>query len=101
MSTSLTEPLEAVNGGQNLDTELYGKLFDFLKIMKTHGKLAPGVGGGQVVLADDQYVTREQMRMNFAELGIEENLVVHQDGAAAVRYFENLLKELNFEIARK
>jgi len=39
------------------------------------------------------------MRMNFAELGIEENLVVHQDGAAVVFYFEELLKSLNIDAA--
>ena len=37
--------------------------------------------------------------MNFAELGIEENLVVHQDGAAVVQYFEELLKSLNINAA--
>ena len=101
MSTSLTTPLEIIQGSSNIDPMLYGKLFDFLKTMETHGKLKHSENSGQVVLADDQYVTREQMRMNFAELGIEENLVVHQDGAAVVLYFEELLKSLNIDAAAR
>ena len=59
MSTSLTMPLELIQGSSNIDEMLYGKLFEFLKTMESHGKLKPGESAGQVVLADDQYVTRE------------------------------------------
>lgn len=35
---------------------------------------------GNVVLADDQFVTKEQIRMNFGEMGISEKLIMFSDG---------------------
>jgi len=46
MSTSLTTPLEIIQGSFKIDLSLYGKLFDFLKTMETHGKLKHSESAG-------------------------------------------------------
>jgi len=46
MSTSLTTPLELIQGSSNIDEMLYGRLFEFLKTMETHGKLKRNESAG-------------------------------------------------------
>ena len=45
-----------------------------------------------MILADDQYVVRQQISLSFNELGLSDKLLTFADGQQVVDYFEDMLK---------
>ena len=45
--------------------------------------------------ADDQYVTKMEMKINFDEMGISNKLIMFSDGEEVVDYFDVLLDNLD------
>ena len=48
----------------------YKDLLDFLKLMQEKKLFDQGLNQGKIVLADDQYVIRQQISMSFEGLGL-------------------------------
>ena len=44
--------------------------------------------------ADDHYFNREAMRMTFEDLGLNQKLLLFQDGLETVNYFDKLIDKL-------
>ena len=84
-----------MNRSVTTDLDQYESLFGYLKMMQSYSLLEPGAVKGNVVLADDQYVTKQQMRMNFGEMGISEKLVLFSDGKNVSDYFDEVLDALD------
>ena len=89
------EVIDAMNRSVTTDLDQYESLFGYLKMMQSYSLLEPGAVKGNVVLADDQYVTKQQMRMNFGEMGISEKLVLFSDGKNVSDYFDEVLDALD------
>jgi len=63
----------------------------FLKEVQTLG-LLEGKREGKIVYADDQFVNKYQLTMQFKDLGLEERLIVLDNGEEVVEYFDEQLK---------
>ena len=50
---------------------------------------------GRVILADDQFITKQQFRMAFGDLGISSKLTMFSDGKNVVEYFNELLNGID------
>ena len=47
-----------------------------------------------MLLADNQFVIKEQIKLNFEELGISDRLVMFDDGKSVTDYIDNMLGNL-------
>ena len=46
---------------------------------------------GLVVFIDDNFINHQSMQMQFQEFGIEDKLIMYQDGPSAVQFFKKML----------
>lgn len=47
------------------------------------------------MLADDQYVNQELMKLNFDDIGLAEKLVLFSNGLEVVNYFTKILENID------
>ena len=80
MNIDRSKPKESQFANQNLMLTENQNLIDFLHTLKLHGLLEDGTDSGLVLYADDQAVLREQMKAHFFDMGIQEKLIMFNDG---------------------
>ena len=68
---------------------------NFLQRMETQGLFQHDREPGIVILADDQFITKQQIRMNFGELGISDKLVLFSDGKNVVDFINGTLDAIS------
>ena len=92
---SRTEPLEALDGNLGAQIIEYSNFLAFLKTLQRYNLLDQGINQGKVVLADDQYVIRQQVSMSFDELGISNRLLTFSDGQKTIDMFTQIIGDLD------
>ena len=75
LAVSRTTPTDTLKGNQK-----EAKLFEYLHLLNRYAMHERRGESSKILLADDQYVTKQQVTMNCEALGISNKLTVFSDG---------------------
>ena len=67
---------------------------NFLDEMNEFGVLENKESNSLIIYADDQFVNQQQMKMHFKDIGIENRLVMFQNGKEVVDFFDEMLNSM-------